>query len=116
MRESTEEALRRWDDLALLQEHYKDFKDFLHDVQKDVFGWNTTEIQYDIGDFIVHGGKYIMVQAQRGQAKTTIAAVAAVYHLIHDPKTRVLILSAGAKKANEISKGIYNIIKTGSIN
>ncbi len=110
MRESTEEALRRWDDLALLQEHYKDFKDFLHDVQKDVFGWNTTEIQYDIGDFIVHGGKYIMVQAQRGQAKTTIAAVAAVYHLIHDPKTRVLILSAGAKKANEISKGIYNII------
>ena len=109
-RESEEAALQRWDDLTALQDHYKDFKDFLHDVQLDVFGWTTSPLQYDIADFLEHGGKYIMIQAQRGQAKTTITAVFAVWSLIHDPKCRILILSAGAKKANEISKGIYNII------
>jgi hypothetical protein len=109
-RESDTLALQRWDDLETLQEYYKDFSTFLHDVQYDVYGWITTPIQYDIGNFIAHGGKYIMVQAQRGQAKTTIAAIFATWSLIQDPKCRVLILSAGAKKANEISKGIYNII------
>lgn len=110
MRESTEEALARWADLEALQVHYAEFSDFLYDVQKDVFGWETTPLQFDIGEFLQHGGKYIMVQAQRGQAKTTITAIFSVFELIHDPKTRVLIISAGAKKANEISKGILNII------
>ncbi len=110
MRESQEEALHRWEDLEALQNFYKDFKDFLGDVQRDVYGWETTELQYDIGDFLVHGGSQIMIQAQRGQAKTTITAVFAVWSLIHDPKCRVLILSAGTKKANEISTGIINII------
>lgn len=109
-RETTEEALARWDDLFALQEHYKNFNDFLHDVQKDVYGWETTDIQYDIADFLQHGGSNIMIQAQRGQAKTTITAIFAVFCLIHDPKCRVLIISAGAKKANEISKGIILII------
>lgn len=109
-RETEALALQRWADLEALQEHYSDFSSFLHDVQLDVYGWETSPIQYDIGNFIAHGGKYIMVQAQREQAKTTIAAIAAVWSLIHDPTTRILILSAGAKKANEISKGVYLII------
>jgi hypothetical protein len=110
LRELTQEALQRWEDLEALQEYYKDFKVFLGEVQKDVYGWDTTPLQYDIGDFLVHGGSNIMIQAQRGQAKTTITAVFAVWSLIHNPQCRILIMSAGAKKANEISKGIYNII------
>lgn len=110
LREGKEEALKRWDDLIALQEHYTDFGDFLHDVQSDVYGWETTEIQYDIGDFLQYGGLALMIQAQRGQAKTTITAIFAVWCLIHSPHFRIMIISAGAKKASEISKGIILII------
>jgi hypothetical protein len=109
-RESTEEALARWADLEALQEHYTDFADFLYDVQQEVFGWETTEVQYDIGDFLQYGGNNIMLQAQRGQAKTTLAAIFCIFSYIHNPKTRVVIISAGSGKASQISKGIVNII------
>ena len=109
-RESPEQALTRWQNLEALQKHYEDFNDFLHDVQLEVFGWETTDVQYDIGDFLHNGGRYIMIQAQRGQAKTTITAIYAVWCLIHDPKHRVIIVSAAGDKANEIAKGIINII------
>ena len=110
MRETHEEALKRWDDLIALQEHYTDFGDFLHDVQLELYGWETTGIQYDIGDFLQYGGGAIMIQAQRGQAKTTITAIFAVWCLIHAPNFRIMIISAGSKKASEISKGIILII------
>jgi len=109
-RESAEEALVRWQSIEALQRHYSDFHDFLYDVQLEVFGWDTTPVQFDIGEFLQYGGRYIMIQAQRGQAKTTICAIYAVWCLIHDPKHRVIIISAAADKANEISKGIINII------
>lgn len=109
-REGTEEALARWQNLEALQRHYTDFWDFLYDVQREVFNWDTTPVQFDIGEFLQHGGRYIMIQAQRGQAKTTITAIYAVWCLIHDPKHRVIIISAAGDKANEIAKGIINII------
>lgn len=109
-RESVEAAVARWQDLEALQRHYTDFWDFLYDVQLEVFNWDTTPVQFDIGEFLQHGGRYIMIQAQRGQAKTTITAIYAVWCLIHDPKHRVIIISAAGDKANEIAKGIINII------
>jgi len=109
-REDAESALVRWESLEALQRHYTDFYDFLYDVQMEVFGWDTTPVQFDIGEFLQHGGRYIMIQAQRGQAKTTITAIYAVWCLIHDPKHRVIIISAAGDKANEIAKGIINII------
>lgn len=109
-RESPEQALARWQSLEALQRHYVDFADFLDDVQTEVFNWETTPVQFDIGEFLQHGGRYIMIQAQRGQAKTTITAIYAVWCLIHDPKHRVIIISAAGDKANEIAKGIINII------
>jgi len=110
MREAALEALQRMEDLEALQEYYKEFEVFLEEVQREVYGWITTPIQFDIGRFLVRGGDNIMIQAQRGQAKTTITAVFAVWSLIQNPQCRILIMSAGSKKANEISKGIYNII------
>jgi hypothetical protein len=110
-RESQERALERWDDLHRLQEEYAVFADFLHDVQLAVYGWDTTDVQFDIGNFLQYGGRYIMIQAQRGQAKTTITAIFAVWCLIHDPAFRVVILSAGGDKATEIAIGIIKIIQ-----
>lgn len=75
-------------------------------------GFTASEVQHDIGSFLAHGPQYIMVQAQRGQAKTTITAIFAVWCLIHDPKHRVLILSAGGKQANEVSTLIVRLLMT----
>ncbi|QWY83441.1 terminase large subunit protein [Rhizobium phage RHph_X3_9] len=109
-RETVEQALERWHKLELLQAHYAEFEDFLRDVIEDLLGFTCTDLQQDIGQYIAHGPHYRMVQAQRGQAKTTIAAAFAVWRLIHNPKTRVLIISAGDTQATEIANWIIQII------
>jgi hypothetical protein len=108
--ESYELALKRWADLELLQKHYVDFDTFLVDVIEDFMGFVCTEVQRDIGEYIASGPQYRMVQAQRGQAKTTIAAAYAVWRCIHDPTTRVLIISAGSDMALQIANWIIQII------
>jgi len=110
-RESIEDAQFRWDELHMLQEHYRDFLTFLEDVM-EMLGFSVTDIQADIAGFMVYGPKWLMVQAQRSQAKTTIAAAYSVWCLIHSPAHRVLIVSAGGTQANEISTLIVRIIMT----
>jgi hypothetical protein len=56
-----------------------------------------------------------MIQAQRSQAKTTIVAIFAVWCLIHNPKYRVLIISAGSEVATEIANWVIQIIKNWDI-
>jgi hypothetical protein len=51
-----------------------------------------------------------MIQAQRGQAKTTITAAYAVWRQIHEPSTRVLIVSSGDTMATEIANWVIQII------
>lgn len=57
------------------------------------------------------GKRLRMIQAARGVGKTTLAAIYAVFRIIHDPKTRVLIFSAGGGLASEISNWIIQIIE-----
>lgn len=111
IRETGEAALARWRKLEFLQAEYSEFTPFLEDCM-DLLGFSTSPLQHDIGSFIAYGPQYLMVQAQRGQAKTTISAIFAVWSLIHNPQYRVLILSAGGKQANEISTLIVRIIMT----
>lgn len=111
VRESADDALLRWAKLELLQQEYRSFNEFLEEAMNHL-GFPTSEVQHDIGNFIAYGPQYIMVQAQRGQAKTTIAACYAVWSLIHDPSFRILILSAGGKQANEISTLIVRLLMT----
>ncbi len=108
-RESAERAAERHEELKVLQEHYADFIPFLHEVMA-LLGFSTSDIQEDIGRFMVEGPASIMVQAQRSQAKTTIAAAYVVWYLLHNPKHRTLVVSAGGTQANEISTLIVRII------
>lgn len=107
--ESAEQAGLRWEKLRLVQDHYKNFLDFLREVM-DLLGFSVTRLQADIAQFVASGGQYIMVQAQRGQAKTTLTAAFAVWCLIHRPDYRVLIVSAGGKQASEISTLVIRLI------
>ncbi len=110
-KETTQQAELRWAALRILQEEYRHFGTFL-EVVMELLGFSTTELQHDIANFMAYGPQYLMVQAQRGQAKTTIAAAFAVWCLIHDPTHRVLIVSAGGAQANEISTLIVRVIMT----
>lgn len=114
-KESIEEAVKRWDTLKVLQNEYKEFTDFLIDVQLEVFGWTTSEMQLDIARFLQYGSKRSMVQAQRGQAKTTITICYAVWCLIQDPSYRIVVVSAGGTLAREIATGILKIFRSFTI-
>lgn len=110
MRDDYALIAKRWNDLEILQQHYMNFGTFLLDVNSDVLGFNCSDIQLDIADYLATGPKYKMIQAQRGQAKTTITACYAVWRLIHDPKTRILVISAGDNMATQIAFYIIQII------
>jgi len=105
-----ERANLRWRDLELLQEHYAKFEDFLYDVITELMNFTCTDIQLDMAQFLETGPKYKMLQAQRGQAKTTITACYAVWRLIHDPTTRVLVVSAGSTMATEVANWVIQIL------
>jgi hypothetical protein len=109
--ESASLAATRWDKLRVLQGHYKEFSTFLEDAMAEL-GFGVTDQQHDIGQYMAYGPLYLMVQAQRSQAKTTIAACFAVWSLIHLPHWRVLVISAGDTQANEISTLIVRLIMT----
>lgn len=108
-RESAQAATQRHAMLQVLQEHYAHFEPFLEDVM-DFLGFDTTEIQKDVGNYMEFGPQDLMIQAQRSQAKTTIAAAFAVWTLIHQPWFRVLVISAGGAQASDISVLIVRLI------
>lgn len=110
-RENVIEAHARWAALGKVQKEYGSFRHFLYDVIHGLMGFVCTPVQIDIGDYLSSGPIHRMVQAQRGQAKTTIAAAYAVWRLIHNPTTRVLIISAGGPMAKEIANWIIQIIE-----
>lgn len=110
-REGADAASSRWDQLDLVQRHYSEFVPFLEDVM-DELGFGTTDVQKDIAGYIAYGPQYLMVQAQRSQAKTTIAAAFAVWYLIHNPAGRVLIVSAGGDQASDIATLIVRLVMT----
>lgn len=101
----------RLEQLKLLQATFASFVPFLMVCMK-FLGFSTSEIQKDIALWLEHGPQYLMVQAQRGQAKTTITAIFAVWCLIHNPKLRVLIVSAGNDLSSEISTLISRLINS----
>ncbi|HVH93226.1 MAG TPA: phage terminase large subunit, partial [Candidatus Acidoferrum sp.] len=103
------EVKARFAHVALLAEQYADFRDFAIDGMA-FLGFNTTEIQEDIAEYMQTGPRLRMVMAQRGEAKTTLAALYAVWRLIHRPSTRVLIVSAGEQNSSDTATLIVRLI------
>ncbi|QHB36538.1 DNA packaging protein, partial [Pectobacterium phage MA14] len=109
MTQLEQERVIRLEQLGELQRYYKDFNTFLLDAMIHL-GFSVSKIQADIGKFMAYGPQYLMVQAQRSQAKTTIAAAFCVWTLIHDPRHRILIISAGGDQSEDISKLVTGLI------
>lgn len=104
----------RFAQVALLAEHYEDFREFAADGMA-FLGFNLTEMQGDIAEFMQHGPRLRMVMAQRGEAKTTLAALYAIWRIIHRPSTRVLIVSAGEQNSSDTATLIVRLIMTWDI-
>lgn len=101
----------RWDAIHALQDEYPTFEPFLYDVMTHLMGFDCSPLQLSIARYLQFGPTYRMIQAQRGQAKTTITGAYGVWRIIHDPSTRVLIISSGGPMATEISGWIIQIIE-----
>ena len=93
---------------------FKDFKDFC-EIGMRFLGFGITEMQLSIAEYVQNGPKKRMVQAQRGEAKTTITALYAVWRLIQDPTCRILIVSAGEDQSNDIAVLIIRLIEQWSL-
>lgn len=74
-------------------------------------GFSLTDIQADIAEYMQDGPKSSMVQAQRGEAKSTLAALYAVWSLVQNQQTRVLVVSAGESQASDVAVLIIRLIE-----
>lgn len=116
-RESQAEALARWEALHQLQETFpytvQGLLSFAQVVISTLITGNPdlNRVQADILKFLFSGNKYRMVEAQRGQAKTTIAAIYAVFRIMHEPHKRIMIVSQTAKRAEEIAGWVIKIFR-----
>jgi hypothetical protein len=90
----------RWQQLEVLQEHYKDFCPFLDDAMAQL-GFTTSQVQRDIAQYMERGPQYCLIEAARGQAKSTIAVAFVLWTLIHSPSHRVLLLSSTYELATQ---------------
>lgn len=99
----------RFSHLTALAETFPEFADFA--VAGMAFlGFDCTDMQEDIAQFMQYGPRLRMVMAQRGEAKTTLAALYAVWRIIHRPSTRVLIVSAGEQNSSDTATLIVRLI------
>ena len=95
----------------LIADEYEEFEDFADDAMA-FLGFGMTYIQRDIAQFMQHGARLRMVMAQRGEAKSTLAAIYAVWRIIQHPPTIVLIVSGGEKQASEVATLVIRMITT----
>ncbi len=108
-------ALEKWIQLNDLQEAFPYTEEGLLDFAQLVLTTmipgapQLNDIQEDILRYMYNGPSYRMVQAQRGQAKTTMAAIFAAFLLIHFPHFRILVFSQNSKRAKEIAGWVIKI-------
>lgn len=89
---------------------FHEFEDFA-DLGMRYLGFSISPMQRDIARYMQYGPRKAMVQAQRGEAKSTLAALFAVWKLIQDQSTRVLVVSAGEDQASDVATLIIRVIE-----
>ena len=93
---------------------FAEFSDFA-ELGMQFLGFKLSPMQADIAKYMQHGPQKSMVAAQRGEAKSTLAALFAVWQLIQDQSTRVLIVSGGEKQASDVALLVIRLLETWSL-
>lgn len=89
---------------------FREFTDFA-ELGMRYLGFTLSPMQRDIAWYMQHGPRKRMVQAQRGEAKSTLAALYAVWCLIQDQSYRVLIVSGGEDQASDVARLVILLIE-----
>jgi hypothetical protein len=111
-----EEQKVKWRELKTLQATFPNTQDGLlkfanYVVNNLILGSpDINRVQADMLIWLFMGHKFRMIQAQRGQAKTTLTAIYGIFRLIHEPEARILIISAGGKMSKEIASWAIQIL------
>lgn len=103
------EIARRMEVAIAMREAFPRFRDFAR-VAMDFLGFPLTAMQADICDYMQDGVRLRMVMAQRGEAKSTLAALYGVWRIIQQPSTKVLIVSGGETQASEVASLVVRLI------
>ena len=103
------EIAQRFEMAKLIQAKYPNFVDFCYD-GLEFLGFKPTRMQLHIAKALNTSPDRFMIMAARGEGKTMITALYAVWTLIQDPTKIILIVSGFGEKAEEIAKLIYQVI------
>lgn len=87
-----------------------DFRNFLYLVWKHLGLPDPEPVQYDIADFMQHGGQNIVIEAFRGVGKSYINVAFACWCLLRNPDFKILVVSASRDKAAEFSTLCFRLI------
>ena len=102
------ERKKRLRQLEIVREQFPTSLDFVTMVLS-TFGYIITPMQIDMVMYMQDQDNHFMVQMPRGEGKTLITSILAVYELILDPSCRVAIFSGNDDVASEISKFVFDI-------
>lgn len=94
----------------MMQAIFSEFEDFA-DLGMRFLGYTLTDMQRDIARYMQYGPRQSMVAAQRGEAKSTLAALFAVWRLIQDWNEWVLVVSGGETQASEVALLVIQLIE-----
>ena len=79
------------------------FKNFLFMAWKAIGLPPPTPIQYDIADYMQHGGDRIVIEAFRGVGKSYIASAFVIWYLLLDPTKLVQVVSASKDRSDNFT-------------
>lgn len=88
---------------------FKEFEEFA-ELSMLYLGFQLSPMQRDIARYMQYSPLKRMVQAQRGEAKSTIAVIYCVWRLIRDPSSRIMIISAGDNQASDVALLVIRFI------
>lgn len=114
---SLEAKLKMWENLEMVQQTFpytvEGLTTFAQECIHELIPGkpDLNQSQSDILAYMLTGKKYRMVQAQRGQSKSTLAGIYAAFTLLHVPHYRILIFSQTSKRATEIAGWVVKIFK-----
>lgn len=99
----------RYERARLMRDLYPVFKDFCRDAMA-FLDFDMTWMQEDMADWMQYGPDAQMTEAQRGEAKSTIACMYGLWCLIQQPSCRVLLVSGAQDKADENGMLMHGLI------
>lgn len=89
----------------------KDFRNFLFVVWKHLRLPEPTRIQYQIAEYLQHGGRRKILEAFRGVGKSWMTSAYVVWELWRNPQKKFLVVSASKGRADDFSTFTKRLIK-----